>query len=220
MIEEEWLTSTKSWKLLRFLESQKLPDRKWRLFACASVRRVWHLVTEPTARQAVEVAERYADGQVELKELEQVCYTASKRAWPSQRGYAPYTADFVASQTGLYDTHPGCGVGASWVAGMVWEVIMAVTGGYSESNDAEWHAEECRLLRHIFGNPFKTDSATGSWPSTIVEITATVYDGQDNRLVLADALEEVGHQELAEHFRKEEWHPKGCFAMDLILGKK
>jgi len=36
---------------------------------------------------------------------------------------------------------------------------------------------------------------------------------------LVDALEEAGHQELAQHFRKEEWHPKGCWAIDAILGK-
>jgi hypothetical protein len=28
------------------------------------------------------------------------------------------------------------------------------------------------------------------------------------------------HAELAEHFRQEKWHPKGRFALDLILGKK
>jgi hypothetical protein len=28
-----------------------------------------------------------------------------------------------------------------------------------------------------------------------------------------------GHAELAEHFRQERWHPKGCWAVDLILAK-
>jgi hypothetical protein len=36
---------------------------------------------------------------------------------------------------------------------------------------------------------------------------------------LHDALLEAGHPELAEHFQQEQWHPKGCFALDLILGK-
>jgi hypothetical protein len=39
------------------------------------------------------------------------------------------------------------------------------------------------------------------------------------RLNLDDALTEAGHQELAEHFRKEERHPKGCWILDMILGK-
>jgi hypothetical protein len=46
-----------------------------------------------------------------------------------------------------------------------------------------------------------------------------LYDGADVRLVLHDALLDAGHAELAEHFAKEEWHPKGCWATDAILGK-
>ncbi len=35
-----------------------------------------------------------------------------------------------------------------------------------------------------------------------------------------DALLEAGHPELAEHFRDaKEWHPKGCWVVDLLLGK-
>lgn len=36
---------------------------------------------------------------------------------------------------------------------------------------------------------------------------------------LHDALLEAGHVGLAEHFRDPE-HPKGCWAMDMILGKE
>jgi hypothetical protein len=36
---------------------------------------------------------------------------------------------------------------------------------------------------------------------------------------LVNALLEAGHHELAEHFRCEEWHPKGCWALDVILGR-
>jgi hypothetical protein len=79
-----------------------------------------------------------------------------------------------------------------------------------------WQAS---ILRHIFGNPFRPYRAPASWPSTVVQLAASLYQGQNCRLPLSDALEESGHQELAEHFRKEEWHPKGCFAMDLILDK-
>jgi hypothetical protein len=58
-----------------------------------------------------------------------------------------------------------------------------------------------------------------SWPSVVVELAQSLYDGTGDRLILADALEEAGHQELAEHFRAEEWHPKGCWVVDLVLGK-
>jgi len=78
---------------------------------------------------------------------------------------------------------------------------------------------ETALLRHVIGNPFKPYASPPSWPSTVLLLAASLYEGQDCRLPLSDALEESGHGELAEHFRKEAWHPKGCYAMDLILGK-
>jgi hypothetical protein len=83
--------------------------------------------------------------------------------------------------------------------------------------------KECReqltVLRHIIGNPFRPYPASASWPSTVVQLAESLYNGVDCRLLLSEALEEVGHVELAEHFSKEQWHPKGCWVMDMILGK-
>lgn len=47
-----------------------------------------------------------------------------------------------------------------------------------------------------------------------------LYDGSDCAFALADALEEASQSKLAEHFRPEGWHPKGCWAVDLILGRE
>jgi hypothetical protein len=38
------------------------------------------------------------------------------------------------------------------------------------------------------------------------------YDGQDSLL-------EAGRAKLAEHFRTDQEHPKGCTAVDVILSK-
>jgi hypothetical protein len=79
--------------------------------------------------------------------------------------------------------------------------------------------KQASLLRCVFGNPFRPYPAPPSWPTTVVQLAGALYNGQDCRLPLSDALEECGHPELAEHFRKEEWHMKGCWAMDVVLGK-
>jgi hypothetical protein len=63
------------------------------------------------------------------------------------------------------------------------------------------------------------DLLAPSWPSTVVQLAESVYAGQDCAFALHDALVEAGHAELAEHFREEKSHPKGCWVVDLVLGK-
>ena len=46
-----------------------LTDKESRLFACWSVRQVWHLLNDPRSRNAVEVSERYANGEATETEL-------------------------------------------------------------------------------------------------------------------------------------------------------
>ena len=53
-----------------------------------------------------------------------------------------------------------------------------------------------------------------------MQLALALYQQQDCAFALHDALLDASHTELAEHFRQEEKHPKGCFVVDWILGKK
>src|SRR5262245_15548392 len=69
MTEENWLTWRGPVQLLVRLGA-RLTDRKARLFCCACCRRLAERACDPRWHQAVETAERYADGNASAAELE------------------------------------------------------------------------------------------------------------------------------------------------------
>ena len=62
-----------------------LTDKEQRLFACWSVRLVWHLLADPRSRNAVEVSERYANGEATDEELAAASAAAYAAAWDAAR---------------------------------------------------------------------------------------------------------------------------------------
>jgi hypothetical protein len=65
MTEAEWLACYDPDALLLFAyfdADKPTSERQNRLMACAFARRVWHLLSDPRSRRAVEVAEAYVDG--------------------------------------------------------------------------------------------------------------------------------------------------------------
>ena len=54
MTEAEWCGCEDPQPMLNFLRG-KGSSRKLRLFACASARRVWHLLTDARSKRAVEI---------------------------------------------------------------------------------------------------------------------------------------------------------------------
>jgi hypothetical protein len=84
------------------------------------------------------------------------------------------------------------------------------------------------LLRCIFPNPFRPlpviDPCWLAWNDrTITRLAEAVHAGaSDERPILADALVDAGcaDLELLAHLRRSDTHVKGCWVIDLLLGKK
>jgi hypothetical protein len=94
--------------------------------------------------------------------------------------------------------------------------------------DRETRAQ-CILIRDIFGNPFRPqpsiDSSWLSWNDGIVsKLAKAIYDDRafDRLPILADALEEAGctNADILEHCRQPGEHVRGCWGVDLVLGKR
>jgi hypothetical protein len=79
MTEADWLTSTDPTPMLDFLDVRPCP-RKLRLFACAWARDFWARMPDDRCREAVVVAERYADDRAAQAEL-LAAYQSASDVW-------------------------------------------------------------------------------------------------------------------------------------------
>jgi hypothetical protein len=197
MTEAEWNGCEDPRLMLEFLRG-KANDRKLRLFACAWCQSISDELTKPDSLEAITAAEQYADGLLNLGEMR---YLATE-AWAH--------GDLIASATGHAD---------AWLAAN--DVLRLNVGDNDwSSGTVSEPGKKAALLRHVGGNPFRPYPAPPSWPAAVVSLAEAVYNGADATFALHDALLEAGHPELAEHFQAEHWHPKGCWVVDLLLGKE
>ncbi|MBL8796949.1 MAG: hypothetical protein JNM56_23815 [Planctomycetia bacterium] len=79
-------------------------------------------------------------------------------------------------------------------------------------------------MRCIFGNPFRRDTVNPAWfTSTVVSLAQAIYDERafDRLPILADALEDAGctNADMLKHSREPGEHVRGCWCVDLLLGK-
>jgi hypothetical protein len=232
MNEAEWQAATDPTPMLEALRATgRASHRRLRLFACACARRLLPSVTEKESSEAVEVAEQFADDEANADTLE-----AAERSAEDATTAVYGTAD-AAESPGFYAADA-----AAWAATK--EASTAATFGLQAAlgavnSDAEPGIEQgvlACLLRDIFGNPFRPlpplAASLLTWrDGLLVRVAEDVYANRvlpgghfdEGRVaVLADALEDAGCQdaEILGHLRGPGPHVRGCYIMDLLLGKE
>jgi hypothetical protein len=82
------------------------------------------------------------------------------------------------------------------------------------------------MLRELFGpHPFRTLVANPEWlTSTVVALAQGIYEERafDRMPILGDALQDAGctDEDILKHCREpQEAHIRGCWLLDLLLGK-
>lgn len=209
MIEAEWLACTNPDVLLEHLDG-KATDRKLRLYGCACCRRIWNLFTDERSKTAIEVAERFADGNATKEELAVAHKAAVGLIWATtgmERDMA-HAASWVATPH-AWD--------AADATGRVAAKVVALATGREEAINVE-RGEQLKLLREIMGNPFQAVRLSQDPPPEVLAVARSLYAGADRRFTLQTVLEEAGLKDLAQHFAAGT-HPKGCWALDTILDK-
>ncbi len=81
------------------------------------------------------------------------------------------------------------------------------------------------LIRCVFGNPFRPVTFDPQWrTSTAIALAKGMYDSRDfsPMPILADALQDAGceNADILNHCRDEKaTHVRGCWVVDIVLGK-
>ncbi len=249
MSEEDWLTSGRWLDLwFHSAEAGLRTERKTRLFAAAACRRFVHRLVDPRCLRAVGVCERYADGEAKERELE-AANTGARFEKGGERAAGQRTAIGRAAAVATHwlcyaeykvgrstEAAPSVhGHEALIAAGLMAEDAEKPPGGpeaervYKEGL-ALGGRIQADILREVIGNPFRPLTLDPAWATpAVLSLARAAYDERvlpSGRIdparlaVLSDALEEAGADEaILTHLRTPGPHVRGCWALDLILGK-
>jgi hypothetical protein len=221
MKEAEWLACEDPSRMLINLRVWA-SDRKRRLFAVACCRRIGELLAGAAAREAVDVAEQYADGLAGGPDLERVYPRALEATGPQAMMQEP--AEFAAAAAAWAASRDEMERAAEAALGAVF--YGTAEEGRSPSRDEERRAQAA-LIRCVVGPRFRRaplDPAWLAWQGgTVRKLAEAIYEGRafDRLPVLGDALEDAGCTDanMLDHCRGPGPHARGCWAVDLLLGK-
>jgi hypothetical protein len=226
MTEQEWLECSDPGPMLKFLRhsrptAQPLKEarrskRKTGLFLCACYQRGWSTLS-PECRTLVDDYERYCDGMIAWQAVERAYWAMidrrdeMRRAEDEKEGRISFVSWVSPSE---HFSNPGA------LAGCL--ARHAANGETATALAAELQAH-CQLLRDIF-NPFCAAILAPAWlNATVKQLAELVYQERafDTLPILADALEDAGCDDAAllGHLRGPGPHVRGCWAVDLLLGK-
>jgi hypothetical protein len=223
--------------LLAGLNGRPVSDRKWRLFAVACARQVWHLLT-PEARRVLEMVEAVADGRGGPEQLFQAAYKVTCKRAPG----GPSEPAAKAHQQAASAVRVGTATEAGFAGAEAWKAAAKALAWQAAAKVPPWqfvrptwdaaekaaHAAQCDLLRDVFFPLLHSVRFRPAWRAwhggAAVKIAREIYDRRrfEELPVLADALEEAGCDEraLLDHCRGGGPHVRGCWALDLVLGQE
>ena len=234
--------------MARELENQPNP-RKMRLAACACLRRVWALFDDPRLWTAVEAAEDYANFRVNRQRLKAVRSSLAAIGEESRRQVV-YDKAAVPDWADTDPDHAEWRVLASAddlpavrkmrlvdlvlnSNALTWYSLSSVSNGVTQlvrqspiEDSLEEQKAHCELLRDVFGNPFRPVHFSPDWRTdTAISLARVMYDAREFSAmpILADALQDAGcdNDDILTHCRDTALtHVRGCWVVDLVLGKE
>ena len=245
MTSRQWRRCKDSIEMIRALKGVA-SDRKGRLYLCGGCRAIWKLLYDDLSREAVEVAERVADGQAAEDELRYAVWAAevptfgydfdgSWRRYQADETVPPSIQRLV--EMGVL-TSQQLGENNPQIDEPVRDRLLAAAGLAEASAsrspfDHDWWHRRIPLvpwpgewlLRCVFSDPFAPFVFfSPAWISPeVAALARTIYEDRafERMPLLGEALKEAGcrNWDMIEHCHSPHPHVRGCWVVDLALGK-
>jgi hypothetical protein len=204
-----------------------LPDRKHRLLACGLCRQIASLVYQPELHRVLEVTEAFADGLVTAIELGRARHSAIQIA-RSRAEIPPTQAKFAYA--------------VARAASVVSPSLLNLYKTIDSVTTALINSSLCSILELLADDGINPHRVPGygavfddveprsvtccpAWRTdTAVQLARQMYEGGEfgAMLILADALQDAGcdNEDILNHCRGPGPHVRGCWVIDLVLGKE
>jgi len=235
MTEAEWLACNDPKKMLKSLGG-KAGNRKLRLFAVACCNRLRSALADPLCEKLIDLAERFADGETAEATLDDV------RGKVSGKYYDPWHGSGHEWEQ-IEDIGFKAGIAAAVYAaagGQSEAYQETVPEALHHAVETVWHINgavklkgmpsekesQAGLLRDIFGPlSFRPVTVSPAWQTAnVIALAQAIYEDRtfDRMPILADALEDAGctNADILSHCRQPGEHCRGCWVVDLLLGKE
>jgi hypothetical protein len=234
MNETDWLTSDDPQAMLEHLKRTRRiqrtsgGQRKLRLYLCASFRQLWDYLPDPRTRAVIELAEELADAPINAERINEVEEAALEAC------LLPYQRIIYTQESEHFSITYLPTLVHLTLAPELWRATASAARQFDQlaiGNPAvaalATPAVRACLIREMIGNPFSPVVPDVSWlewhDGLVWKIARTIYNEYrfEDLPILADALEDAGCTEgdLLDHCRSGGIHARGCWAVDLLLGK-
>jgi hypothetical protein len=222
MDEEPWQWSRpKAWRdVLRFAEylvKERNRQRKAMLALCAVCRITWEHVALECNRKALEASESYADGLISQQELE--------HCWRNTRFEPVVYCEWICAAAGPANRDD---VLANLSPVSEQDNAALATFHSTFTNDVRkgWWSDQLPLALDVLDFAFRDAHLSPEWrTSTALALARQMYESRDFSAmpILADALQDAGcdNDDVLNHCRDANaTHVRGCWVVDLVLGKE
>jgi hypothetical protein len=181
---------------------------------------VWRHLTDERSRDAILTAERFADGEATFTDLLAAHRDAADAVQEIPLVLGGRHGKGVKSRKGTGASKSAAEV-ARHAADPAWDARTAARAVVWKKGATRYALSN--HLRDIF-NPFRDAPFDPAWlTSTVLAMAGYAHDSGDFSAlpILADALQDAGceDEEVLTHCREPAEHVRGCWVVDLLLGK-